>query len=579
MEPLHFWFAARRIIADRLLAAETAGGPVTSPPSSGIELRHRAALRNPLVFLNAAVSAKGRYSLLAGLGIVIVGSLLIEISRLNTWDEAWFLQAATRLSRGEALYREVFFPTTPLAAYAGSGVVALFGSELVVLKVAGVACIAATFLLVFRVAEQLRTPFSPVVLGAAVLLVELPYTFGYTIAATMLLVATLAALLAWHARFAAGRSSRLRWLVLTGALAGATMATKHNVGVLVGAASAISVVVILQQTGRASARESLASLAAVTVPMAIVPLAVMVPVLLSGGLHAAFDYTVASKFGYLEHSAMSYGTGFGYSLGALLPDERFSAGTVLAGLQAGRPWVYLLPPAAALAVGWAWWRRREAFRGNGIPLVSFTMAAAATIYPLAEQSHLTVTAPLFLVAVAHFARATVPRAAGSLLGLGCVALAGVLMVTAPLLWARWGNRVATTAHVRGVVMAPGAERQLIDSAHQIRAATGGRAVFYLLPEAGLYYLLTDSANPTPYDFPMRTAFGTEGTRVVREMLDRGEIQDVCLDRSWGLPGPLPGPFPALQPVELATHIRTDLTYVITLAACDLYTTGRGGSAN
>jgi hypothetical protein len=529
-----------------------------------------------LQLLEAAVTARGRSSLLAGLGIVVVGSLLLEISRLNTWDEAWFLQVITRLTHGEVLYREVFYGTTPLAAYLGAGLVALFGSELAVLKLAGIACIAGTFLLSLRIAEQLRIPLSPVVFGAAVFLVELPYTFGYTILATMLLVATFATLLSWYARVAAGRGSQLRWLLLTGALAGACLATKHNVGALVGAASAISVLVLLRHHRRASARESMASLTAVAVPMAIVPLAVMVPVFLSSGLPAAMDYTIASKLDYVEHAELSYQTGFGHSLGALLPDARVSIGTVLHGLQSGRPWVYLLPPAAALAAAWAWWRRPEAFRGAGVPLVLFTAAAVASIFPRADQSHFTVTAPVFLVAVAYLARRAIPRAAGSVLGLCCVALAGVLMVTAPLLWLRTGSQVSTTAHLRGVVMAPGYESQLQERAREIHMATGGQATFYLFPEAGLYYLLTDVDDPTPYDFPLRTAFGTEGTRLVMDKVARGEIVRVCLDRTWGMPGPLPGPFPELQPVELATWVREEMTHVATLAACDLYTSGLAG---
>ncbi len=541
-----------------------------SAPSTGAERRRRAVMPNLLPPMVAAVTASGRYPLLAGLGIVVVGSLLLEISRLNTWDEAWFLQVVTRLSEGEVLYRDVFYGTTPLAAYLGSGLVALFGSELVVMKLAGIACIAGTFLLSLRIARQLQTPLSPVVFGAAVFLVELPYTFGYTILATMLMVATLAALLSWHARMEAGRGSSVRWLLLTGALAGACLATKHNVGALTGAAAAVSVLVLLHWDRRPSARESMASLATVIAPMAVVPLALMVPVLLGGGLPAAVDYTIVSKFGYLENAVLSYEAGFNMSLGALLPDAHVTFGTVLHGVQAGRPWVYLLPPAAALAAAWAWWQRPKAFRGAGFALVLFAAAAVASILPRADQSHFTVIAPLLLVAVGYLARGALPRATGSLLGLGCVALAGVMMVTAPLLWVRTGSQVSTTVHVGGVVMAPGYESQLLDRAREIRTATGGGATFYLFPEAGMYYLLTGVHNPTPYDFPLRTAFGTEGTRLLTEELERGEIASVCLDRTWGMPGPLPGPFPELQPVELATWVRQKMTYVATLAACDLY---------
>ena len=517
--------------------------------------------------------------MLVGLGIVIVGSLFVEISRLNTWDETWFMQVVTRLVAGDVLYAEVFYPATPLAAYLGSGLVALFGSELVVLKLAGIACIAGTYLLTLRVAKHLQTPLNPVVFGAALFLVELPYTFGYTILATTFLVATLAALLTWHARVAAGRHPSLRWLLLTGALAGACLGTKHNVGALVGTAAVISVLVLLRGHRRPSARETITSSAAVIVPMVFVSVTVMMPVLLSGGLPAAVDYTVASQSEYLEYNDLPYETGFALSLEAMLPDVPVSSRTVLAGLQAGRPWVYLLPPAVALAAAWAWWRRPTAFQGAGLPLILFTAVAVASIFPLAEQSHFTVTAPVFLVAIAYLLRGGVPRWAVFLLAVACVALAGVLIFTAPLLWMRTGSQVATTAHMRGVVLAPGYERQLHDRAQEIRTATGEGATFYLFPEAGLYYLLTGTANPTPYDFPLRTAFGTEGMRLVMEGVGRGEIALVCLDRTWGMPGPLPGPFPDLQPIELATWVRREMTHVTTLAACDLYASREANPAN
>ena len=516
--------------------------------------------------------ARDQLSLLSGLGIVIVGSLLLEISRLNTWDEAWFLHAMTRTAQGEVLYRDVFYPTTPLAAYVGAGLVAAFGSELVVLKLTGIACIAATFVLLLWIADQLHLRLAPAAFGAVVLLVELPYTFGYTILATTLMVSSLAALLAWQARTASTATLALTWLVLTGTLAGACLATKHNVGAYVAAALTISVPLLLYSTARRTARDTFIAIAALVAPMGIVPLALMIPVLLSGAQPAAFDILVAAKLDYVKYSAtaVSYSTGFSLSLGALLPDDRVSVRTLLEGLHGGRPWVYLLPPATALAAAWAWWRRPEVFGGAGLPVVLFAAAAAASIFPLAEQSHFTVVAPIFLVAIAYLAGRTVPRAVSSWSAVACVALGGMLMATAPLLWLRTDSRVAITRHLRGVVLPPGAEAQLIDRAREIRVATGGEETFLLFPEAGLHYLIGDIANPTPYDFPLRGSFGTHGMDIVLEQARHGEVRYVCVDPSWGLPGPPPGPFPALVPSELSAAIRERLTPVATLAACDLY---------
>lgn len=543
---------------------------MTSEPTLGADPRRSPITPGVPTRIADAVTARGSASVLVGFGIVVVGSLLLEVGRLNTWDEAWFLQVATRLSNGEALYRDVFFGTTPLAAYLGAGLVALFGSELVVLKVAGIACVAATYLLVVSIAGRLRIPISPVVWGAAVFVTELPYTFGYSMLATTLLLAAFAAFLAWHEPMSRGRSPETRWLVLAGLLAGASVATKHNTGALGAIALAIALVVALRSHRLLTVRRTATSFAALGVPILGVPLALAVPVMVSGGIAAAIDYTIGSKLAYVEIGALSYWTGLEQSIGSLLPDGQVTVRTMLQGLQAGRPYVFLLPPLTAAVAILAWVRLRPASRGVGAPLALFAAAAAISIYPRADQSHFTVIAPILLLAIAYFGWASLNRTAGSVLALGVMALAGVLLVSGPLLWIRTGSQPATASHMRGVVLAPGHETQLSALALELRRATNGQPTFYLLPEAGLYYLLTGTSNPTPYDFPLRTAFGTDGVGRVEEQIGRGEIAYVCIHPTWGLEGPLPGPFPELQPIELAAFVRERMVHVRALALCDLY---------
>lgn len=531
-----------------------------------------ALKRNRVQPLAGYLGSRDPFAFVAGLAIVIGGAAILEIGRLNTWDEAWLLHVATRLSAGDALYRDVFYGTTPLAAYIAAFLASTFGPELLVLKAAGIACLTLTFVLALGISRQLEAAMSPIVLGAAIVVTQLPYTFGYSILATTLAVAALAALLAWYARFSSDLPSS-RWLIVSGLAAGACIATKHNVGAYVSVALMVSVALLVRERRGSGLGHLVAPTTAFLVPLTIATVATALPIVLSGGLERALDFTVLSKVGYLTHAQTSYMTGLTDSLNAFWPDSPVSLGSLLAGLHQARPLVYLLPPATVLAAAWMWRYRPGAFRGAGLPVILIAAAAAAAILPRAEQSHVTVVAPLFLIALGYLARGASGTGL-SLLRIGCVSLAALLVTSGPMLWLRTGSERSATPHLQGLVLIPTYEDELVAQAREIRSAIGGDTAFLLFPEAGLYYLLGEMRNPTPYDFPLRTAFGTEGQRLVVEQMTRGEIRYVCLRRNWGFASePLPGPFPALQPLELTVRVREALTLVTSLAACDLYASG------
>src|SRR5262245_35860677 len=71
---------------------------------------------------------------LAG-GAVFVVTALVSLGRpANLTDETWMLWVGHRVANGETLYRDVYFVTTPLAAWLTALVSAVIGSHLVVLR-------------------------------------------------------------------------------------------------------------------------------------------------------------------------------------------------------------------------------------------------------------------------------------------------------------------------------------------------------------------------------------------------------------------------------------------------------------
>ena len=71
-------------------------------------------------------------------------------------------------------------------------------------------------------------------------------------------------------------------------------------------------------------------------------------------------------------------------------------------------------------------------------------------------------------------------------------------------------------------------RAKAEALRELDAQLPGRT-FLLVPDAGLYYLITGMRNPTPYDYPYVTAFGRNGEAQTAAAIRRGEITKVLID--------------------------------------------------
>ena len=194
---------------------------------SGVELAPRPAAGPEPEPIQSEPKPARRLPFSAVLGALCLGAVFWSLGGLETHDESWFLQVAARVAGGESLYRDVFYPTTPLAVDATLPFVWLFGAQALWVKTLVAACFAASlFLLVWIGRRSGATNLELAACGVVLLVLALPVRAGlYQPLAAVLLLGCLAATLAW----CGSRSTRT--LALAGALAGLSFATKQNVGV------------------------------------------------------------------------------------------------------------------------------------------------------------------------------------------------------------------------------------------------------------------------------------------------------------------------------------------------------------
>jgi hypothetical protein len=179
--------------------------------------------------------------LAAGIALFAVAGLWNLASGIRPTDETWFLQIVARVGGGEALYREVFFGTTPLAVWLAAGVTAVAGLEVGVTKALRVACFVGSALLAAQLVVRTtgRPALAVLLLGAGLLFAAPDAKALYSPLAELLLLATasLGVRAYRDVRADAGIERPGRWIA-PGLTAGLCLATKHNAGAFVALALA-----------------------------------------------------------------------------------------------------------------------------------------------------------------------------------------------------------------------------------------------------------------------------------------------------------------------------------------------------
>ena len=503
--------------------------------------------------------AGDRRLLAAALAALIVVAGFYLLSGINTRDESWFLQVVTRVADGDVLYRDVFFGATPLSVWLTWPLVVLFGPQLAWVKLMVLAAFAVTLVLTTWIVRRLGAGTSAALLvAAAVLVFATPHRSSfYPPLATSCLVACLAAVLVW---VDGGPRARLG-IAGAGAAAGLAFAAKQNVGLLV--LAAVFVAVLLAGVGRRIASWTLAGVGFLV--CALLPL---IPVAATGGFSAFLDYGFTNKGTYTDLGGISYPTGFREE--AVDVRGFLRAGEVLdATVPAYHAVLYLLVPAILVLLLVAWARQAGVERHRVEVVGLFAAASAAAIFPRADVAHVIVVAPVLLIAGWYSAHLLIrdlapERARLAAIGAGIVLLPGVLVLAAwPAIQVERGFRPSNLPLARGVLVDPGREEHMEKTAATLTRVGANGPLFLATSKAGFYYLLSGVPNPTPFDYPLATAFGRTGQEELVARIRRGEIAAVCLGFSRG---------GDLTPRPVVDAVRTTMKPGLPMPLCRVYRT-------
>ncbi|MFA5884604.1 MAG: hypothetical protein WDA60_12185 [Acidimicrobiia bacterium] len=524
------------------------------------------------------VSSRARRALVAtGIwaGITVVVTLLLLGRPVNTRDETWMLWVATRMARGEVLYRDVYNVTTPIAAWGAAAAVRVFGVQLAVVRALAAGTFAAEVVMALSVARRVgmrvaaRVVLVLVLVGFASPLVA--FVSLYSAVAILGALVTLRAVLWWQDRFAAVLPGAA-WAV--GAAVAVTFWAKPNVGMLAGVAVLAAMAATAARTGfRALLPEAL-RMAGGAVGISVGVVAVVAG---TGGWSAFVDQVFLSKGAYVD-------VGFSYFTALSDRVSVLSWGTGEVELHRLLNFViHVSLPVLVVALVVGVWCARRASREQVVALAAFTVAGLLAIFPRPGVNHITGVLPLAatgLAGVWTLALATRPAAAAraprpvgpGVLVAGAVAVVAVAVVAVPLVTHRDRPRLEhDVAHFVGTPVSRSQARAAARLGTALRDR-GVRTVFIVREDAGFLYLRTGAHNPLPYDIVERSDLGASGQHGVIDRIVAGEVPWVCLHP----PRPHAKADDELVPRRLERWVRANLEPAGLLPRCELYraTAGR-----
>jgi hypothetical protein len=308
------------------------------------------------------------------------------------------------MTSGDVLYRDMFFPATPLSIYLTAIFTAPFGNEYLVAEAVWAVWLVLLIVASLSIARQLGLSGNEQTLLALALIVFMvPWVQSpYTLLAMLWLVVCASATLAWVSRDPTVADRGDRWLVAAGLATGLCFVSKHNLGAF--AVAALALATATYGGGWENRRQWPRIVALTAGPFLIVTFAVMLPVLATGGMDKFLEYGFGNKETYLSAARIDYSDGL-----ATLASQ---ASTIRSGLPLqGLYWqlLYLLPPLAMLALVAAWRRAPRGERDRVTTVLAFVVAAALVVIPRATLSYVIFTLPLALPGLIYAARLLAPR--------------------------------------------------------------------------------------------------------------------------------------------------------------------------
>lgn len=474
----------------------------------------------------------------SGLIIFSLGYFFSIVSGINMADESWFLQVVHRVTSGDVLYRDVFCGYTPLSVYLTAVFTTIFGTEILVLKAMMSLCLVFTVLLSCRIVRQLGgTEGFPFLFVVALIVYAPPGASGMTtpLANLFFLGCFSAALMRLEISkldngVYADRSKSKIVLAVAGVAAGLCFVTKQNIGLY--ALSALLLTVIVGSRGlRWSGRRLFFDIVLILTAFILASVLVLLPVWLSGGAEKFLDYGFLNKGTYLRLGRLSYLEEL--SRLAIFPSE---AGTFKKLQQLYWLTPFLLPLMTFGALLVTRLRSGPDKRGVTITVFLFVGAAFIGIFPRVDNHHLIYAIPELLIGLVyawHRLRPCIAKRWDYLVRAGLVLWLGAgmcFMLMYPYIKIASGNyQPSTLPHFRGALIDVSLQNEIYTNVKILKEIAKSDQPFLLSPYAGFYYLVAGLKNPTPFDYPLATAFGRNGESEVIAAISRRQIRTVCLD--------------------------------------------------
>jgi hypothetical protein len=478
-------------------------------------------------------------------------------------DGLWVLQVVARLQAGDVLYRDIFAGVPPLAFFAARAATSAWGLELVALRIALVGVLALSYVVSADLLRRITgTHRYDVALAGMFALWALPSIASlYQPLANLCLLASLDAVAWWSD--GPGRRGALRALPLwlAGAAAGLSFLAKQTVGAYA-IVAAVAAIAATHARHRSALTRWAADVSIAAAGFGLTVAAGLAPVVAGGAWRPFLDYAFLNKGTYLSVAGLSYVGELAEYFELLRPAAAFDHDNVVKQQPILLP-LLLLPALAVLARA----RRRI---DVGMTLVAgLALAEAVSLFPRPDLEHVVSAAPgMLVVALAAW------HAGGSGLTAAwrtAVEAVCILAVIAGLS-VRLGASASALAsddrawsdlpHLKHVLMYRSRAAQLAAHARALRTAAPSGRLLLLVPDASLYYLVSGLVNPTPFDYPLVTAFGRTGETGLVRSIEDGRLRQVCMR-------PVAGP---MAPAILQQAVLARLQVTADLGACVLYNT-------
>lgn len=481
--------------------------------------------------------------------IVFQGALFVGLWLYGLWtnvmrgvnlaDESWFVQVVNRSSTGETLYRDIFLGVTPVSVYMSEVLVKLFGSHVLIIKGLVALCFAMIVMICLKMARRLDFSVSlqvVLVLGLAVWAAPFARAM-YQPLAGLFFVAGCSIALSWRHGSDVSPGS----FILGGVTAGLCIMTKQNIGVFL--------LLVLIAAAWKPRDKFYPRVIWILASCTSVVVGLLIPIFLGGGMPQLWDYGFLNKTVYLDKAYVSFVEGFRLSFGVI------GNGSAAGARETIVHFPFLLVPCTMVLLVYVWVRIQVSMAGLLLLFVGMSLAGA---YPRFNLVHLTDVVPLALLATLFSIRSLCAHMTSWLFKfckrLVVMLLAAIIVSqsTAKILKAYDGSiGQLDVPHFAGVLF-KNSDRQIIPSRLDALKRYDTMEVFILSPHAGFYYLASGLRNPTAYDYPYVTAFGSRGEESVIRRIERGDIKFIAV-------GDMEYPHPEnLYPERLLQYVRNKM---------------------